>query len=899
MTVTDTNIPAQDLPKQTSLWIDSFLDAKGWKSLLNLRTGTDVLTKSKEALRKDARASAIRSELVDQLKTLKKEIADAITNRNALDPDDAFYEQDLESYDTVIEDKQTEFDELREELSIRQTFGKEVEMMRALGYDLSDLRAHNDEVAENLPFIRKELAKFKDDDAEIVDLKTLDQALLKEFWQKFNAIETGIERAFQTVVKTQKGGLEFRLINIQEYQLLNASLELAILNLQRGQIGLAIDMLDFLKDELGSYIATRTHGKKSEEDKNPDPLIEIRQFLQSLVQQELKPTADAFKPRVDAIAQIQDVTDANRVEKVKVLRAEVAACLVEAQTLGTVRKAWLTEIEAVRNNGFFNLADRAQRQYDQFVADAKIATAITAMRSHVDSLREQHDRKRARVLSRKKDVKIDMVEMESKVANAKANFEALFNKKGSQAEEPKLNWASRHVPQETIDEMRVQLAAAQQIIDSRARTALLAGGIQIEEVDAFLKNVAKEPKDLEKILTAVNDEDKRIDKHQSSNKGRDLENLLKIKERMTALKKKVYLQHPDKSTETLDEIKASLVKYSENVDSIKDYQKYIKSVASDCESRIKDLAKKDGTFTKNYLTENMEFGAQYAEAVAAIESSTVVTINKVRGHYIAIMKNQKRLEVILRMYSEAKPPKALRAIKADAKAIKTTEEKEKAKKDAYNKAVKITKSELKTTLSLFKKTRSDNSNVTSLSQELDGIETEIKATEKYATGLTRVERIKDQVKALSVSETSLSEAMDATLAKTIESCDAKLTKLRTYAGSFLQKHVSPHDDKQNPSLTDDQKKHLRSFMASILVPLAPNNCNKMIDAAKTYESNVKDLKAREKALAALRGMRAVVESFAPVKHFSKQPFDPGMSALRELEQVLPQLENKILAAAKK
>ncbi|MDF3415878.1 hypothetical protein HKX54_15525 [Sulfitobacter sp. M57] len=918
------------LDTPVSEWIAAFNRARGWKSLRGRNTSRpdaeNLRASPKRQLQED-RAFALdgdRSALLRDVIAQQEDRLDALDAAIANPPADA----DIDA-----------LQQEREDLAIVQASDKaDLAIVERVDAHVAQLRAVEGHLRQDVADVREEIRRLEAQGGA-VPLEDLDQDLLAQFRQQHVMVQGNIERARAEVMKITSVSdgktLSYAIINGAEYKILFGMLEQAILIVGTGDLAAAIDRVAQTQTQLNTYRTARTGATAldtpvSEHGDLDGPMGEVASQISLLRGKGMPTVAEQFEYRHEALsATIQNAIATNApdlrdtyLKQVTDLGQEVTAAHNQALQVVQIWADTRTDIATLRANGHRVRPERCQRKLDECM---RLAEVQAHMPQVLEDAREVAEYVRARLdKAKEQDLRrsnLKPAEMQVELAVLEDKFHDFFKtnsageiitQKDTKSGEQKGKKKNRDLPRGALEEIELQMLAARQLIESDSVDALKTADEYLAGVATFIRTIEENPD----IYVTLSEGFTRVEKSIAKTKklfplyepGR----LLDFTTELGALRANHLTQPQETVTQDTDDLHNRVMTFRAEMLELQTLKRSLAKQADAVDQIIESIGKR----LKKDQTGFVQFDGYYGPEVARMSTirdqiaerspaslkqaaAALIQINGNLGWLLSILKKQKAGETL-----EAVEAEHVEALLSVARSGQLDHDANEAKKEEFKSGI----SELTTLLDETKDAlKGDQSEITRLEAERDGLKAETKKTGGYIDGLAKLQGLNSRAAQLAADVRKANAIMDGDLTTAARNCAHETELFSIKLGTFVEDVIEPAGATDGGNQLDQpplDANSINGFFTNLQGSLQQVNLAEMSrQAARVADRSetISDRKiARKTALQELRKLMALFDSFAPMQHFRSHPFATAEASdqMVSARKALPLLEMRLLTAIK-
>lgn len=929
MTKSDTLV----LDTPTSEWIAAFNRARGWKSL---RGGNASRPDAKDLKKRP------KSQLIED-----REFALDGYDKDKLDALVVAQENELARLNNAIETAPPDADidawlEKRKELLPFLEMNKaDLAVAKRVDAHVAQLQSVEGHLGHDLSDVRREIRKLE---AAAVDFDPddLDQDLLAQFRQRHVAVQGNIENARAEVMKITtldgKKTRSYAIINGAEYKILFGMLEQAILILATGDVQAALARVEETQTKMNAFRTARTGATAidpppSEHGDLDGPVNDVEMQISVLDKKGFTEAANQYGFRLAALSHaIQQAVNANTPDlrkqflpAVEALGEETALARDQALTVEQIMFDIQTDIASMRANGHIHRPNRSQRELEDLErlsqAQALMSIVVSDAQDAAKIIRKRLEETKQEDL-RKSNLKPAEIQNELGALDKRykdffvQNLQGeIFQQKDTKSGELKGIKKNRKLPRGALEEIDLQLLAAQQLAQSDSVDALKTADDYLTGVSNFIEAIEKDPD----VYVKLEDEFTRVEKKITKTKKKfplyEPGRLLDLKAELDALRANHLTRLPANVTADTDDLRERVLAFRAEMAEAQTFKRALQKQADGVDKTIEAIGKRlkkdhkgivkfDGYYGPE-VVRMMTVRDQIAERSAKSLKQASATLDEISGN----------LGWLLRLLEKEKSGKSLGnnerlhvdELVSAARSGQLDKDANDAKKKEFESGLKAFTKDLKTAKKSLKKIKSDLSEVTALDSKRDGLKAETEKFGSYIDGLAELKGLQSRVDQLNTEAEVAIDILDKDLATAVDKCAQTLLLFTHKLGTFVEDVIRPEgkDGKENqldqPPL--DAAKisaffdKLKGSLEKIDIAEMRSQSARVTDGTLT----VKDRKlARKIALQELRKLMTLFDSFAPMQHFRAHPFAKGDASTQMVSarKALSQLEVRLLTAIK-
>lgn len=926
-------------------WIEKFNKAKGWKRLKAPRPEVlDWRDENQEFRSSGEERFERKLEVLGDTGELTKEIDQAKQSKLALE---------LQRV-TATEDELKKINETLKELEqaiLDKTAEKGmVEMLEKMLANVKVVEANlpKDLIAQQ-DRLQKLEEKLDEDGSKVGDYEKSEKGRndAAGFIRFHDDVARNIENFRQEVIpltETGKNGLpvtrNYATINSDEYKILFGMLEEALLLFQLGKIDNARAAVQKAMDQAWVYRNARTGAERVAPPETFGKAIDnelalAHSAIMALERNGYTIAATAYKTSLDDLTlRLRGAVNTGKSDIEDTFLGE-AERLSEGATIDLERTREIAkhlakamqDVDAMRSNGHEDRPQRIVDMIEKFIPGVDLSLAVDAA--------EKIAAEAARLLERTLDhdlkkVKVDPVKLEQDLKNLTDRYDKLFKhdssgnvktQKDTKTGQLKGVKKNADLPRETLEEIDLRIKAAQQLLGSDSVAALQIAQTYVDNVNIFMTNIDNSPQwyadfaDKLKFLTSdYNSVEKDFAAYEVGKR-------VDIKADLDKLKKD-YLTKPQREVEVkYDELVLKLGEYETLCKGLRSQKRALFKVADEIEktqNKMGEVLKKDFTITSAPTEDEAKFTGYYgryreelADGRALIERRTVETLKQAQTDLTKLKLDTDRGLKLLQDYvayrkkgkgsmSETDIGDAKDLMREAGQGQQKHNADEKAK-PTFEKAVEELERQSGIVEGLQTKLKSDPSTREALDGEIEGIKKEVKADKSYVEGLERLKPLSARMARLLLEASGAADIVDARLPEAAGLVVRHVTGFRDDVKAFY-KVIENADDAGDIAKGVYDAKKINDFLNSIVAAIPQGALDQLQTAtavvADTGKSVTERKAARKTALAAVRALATVLDSFKPTAHFRLHSFTDvnAVTALNAARLTLPRLEMRLLTA---
>lgn len=928
-------------------WIDKFNTVKGWETLKKGVPKPEALS------RRDPNEKFVTSPtpmLGRRMESLanpeERKLADEILKKNQSELKKLEYHLSGVTDPTQREKIQAEVDRRKQELS---DLVADVELYDQLEEHLKKLTDLERDLPHDVKGVVQEIKSLQEQvDNSNFDVNTIDKERLEKFQTFHDNIAGRIDNARQEVMtmelETGSGTDKenYAVINSDQYKVLFGMLEIAILKLQLNEVDKAFEWVQQAADQLTEYRNVRTGAKAIEQKKSFDPqvdehLINAQLMIDSLLHAGRVKAAAARKKTYDqlykelCVASSTNETDiaGKFLGRAKALDEGATADMALSHRITELMIAAQRDVTVMRTNNHKVRPGKVEEKLKKFDTGVDLTVALKEMTDIREYAAQKLRECRVADLDRRD---VDPQQMQLKLAELEQRFDKFFKhdgegnvktQKDSKTGLQKAVKKNSDLPRETIEELDLKIKAAQQLLASESIDALKLAQGQLEALEGYLQNIESSPKiyadfkeQLKAIETKINDLAKSHGKYEASKRADLQVELEKIR--------KDYMTKPQQAvTESIGELAKDVDTYKNLVIKLRGLKHGLDKKHAEATATLKTIGehlakaykkaepKLDGYHgdVDRELTEirsKIDFRSEESLAEAA------QLLTKLNGRLGMIEPALKKMAAKKSAGGDGYVLAMELVDDAKRGQVKHNEQMEQQK--TFEKEVKALEKTLGDLKDEIEKVKGDLSNHGAIDSELDTIKKETKADRTYKDALEQVRSLAKRAEFQLSEVTTAREIVKKDLVEATTMVVGRVNEFIDAIGTYYKRAVEPEGVGKVKNLQGEtvdgneldvppfNSGLIQDYFKSIADSIPKKALKDLTESARVVADGKlpreERLVARNTALASVRSLMSVFESFKPVQHFRLSPFEeqsaaPAFGAAR---QALPRLELRLLTA---
>lgn len=915
------------VPDSISGWIEKFNKVKGWKPLDAPSSGKNLkLTPIRRFEEAHAKASSGVLE-ANSAKVQAQKKVDAL--QQAVDAQDdpakkALAEDALEAAKDAFEAAKAADKTARE---LRNKMATKLVTLTKVEEDLDkDLR----EVSARVAALQDQLEEQSDDPFAKVPKKERNSDF--ELVQAMrNLVASNIEKAraevfkMTKVVDGDKIERSYAVICPEEYQILHAMLDEAMLTYLTGDVEGAKAGINATTDQLNLFRNARTGATiiESRDDAFDTrlslPLARIEGQISWLRTLGFKPCADEVKHSLDDLRSLIDETQKNtpdtvfdthedaveELAKTVQLQADDAAFCVETT------KRILKQIATLRAMDAPATADVLSAELDR----VENPTFLRLRRSELDGLEMKWatETEKLKKLQAAQE-QINVEKMNKQLMDLRVKYAEMFKSSGWQKGAIK----DKKVPKEALSELEMKLSAAEQLLQTDSIDALKLAKAYLDDVESFETSLAENSDKFNSIITQLGLVNKKLDRLTSKYGAYEAGRTVELAARVKTFENTYAAKNPVNSYAEigglLDEAVALKNDARARAAEFKECETLAKSVAAEIKALSKAMA--------NSTIGDVQIAGYYGRFVDDLakvretaDARDEASLDHAKTELIKLVSDiQSTTAVALKRWAEGSRDAlsgqeltTWTALKTDCVKGQEKENSREANKKIFDTESDAVKAELKKLLAKFSELNLDSSELDLALKEIASLKATTKVSGDYDDAIKRLEKLKDDVATYATTADEIGTLSKLNAAAATKDCAEKLRSFVAAVKGF-DKVIEKVGDVGELVATGSGEAitatDVKAYLDTVAGLVRDADVKKLEDNGallqKALDTAGSDPRPpREAALSALRTLTGALQANAPLAHFRTQPFTGGTPELDIAVQTLSRLEIKLLTAIPK
>ena len=910
-------------------WITAFNTEKGWRSLRGQKNPIKGL--------KDSPVTQLTADQVldgPGRTALTQEIA-ANRGRLAKILEDMKTEPQGDSYDLLEADREDTASKIANDETILATANR-------LEAQLAKLQAAETGLPSALSDLRGEIKRLeKAADEEAFNPAKLDQNILSAFRADHERIAKEVEKARSEVISIDSPNgtsKSYAVVNDVEYKILLGMLQKSMLLLQGNDLSTAMKCLAEAEAKLIQYRSARantteTVGRVSLLGDLEGPMNTLKTVIETVGRRPFAAAA-ATKLWADHAAFESGIATyvANNPAGIKsqfssaiqTVTANGRQILDQALAIEKTLLRISTDIATMKANGHLQpsldfATDLADFQTTT-ATQTDLTTAVANANALAKTVRDRLDKSKAEDARLADELTPDAVKGQADALQAR--YDDLFKDgviatiKKQILGDAKDSKKDSDIPKEALREIELQILTAQQLAGSDSIDALAHADQFIAEATNFLDAIKDNPKVYSDRIKAFDDVGKIINDLQSRYSLYLPGDRLDLSAALDNLRN-TQMTRPQSEIET--ETTALLKKANDLRVTVQHMQTRKRALDTQAD-RVKALIENVSDRFKNDVKVLGGFSGYYGPEIADlrlvrdhIAERTDQSLNKATTLLDKMESDLGVARVLLKKHKDKKQEfetgesATLWETIEKARIGQGDHDADKAEKKAFESGMEALKKDLSKTKEALKSLKADLNELTALDAERSALNAEMDKTGEYRKGVAQLQGLQSRAADMNADAERAKEILDTNLAEAAAECVREVKIFVTKLSGFVDSAIKPAGETASGNDLDNKvydKAAINAFFAKLAasvnaVGLDLIGSQSAVTADRSVSVDKRKI-ARKTALAELRKLMALFDSFEPMLHLRRHPFgkNDATSQLVSARQTFPRLEKRLLTAIK-
>lgn len=909
-------------------WITAFNTEKGWRSLRGQKNPIRGL--------KDSPVTQLTADQVldgPGKAALAQEIADS-KDRLAKILEDMKTAPQGSIYDLLDAHREDTASKIANDESILATANR-------LDAQLAKLQVAETGLPRALSDLRVEISRLeKAADAEAFNPAKLDQNILSAFRADHERIAKEVEKARSEVISIDSPNgtsKSYAVVNDAEYKILLGMLQKSMLLLQGNDLSTAMKCLAEAEAKLIQYRSARantteTVGRVSLLGDLEGPMNTLKTVIETVGRRPFAAAA-ATKLWADHAAFESGIATyvANNPAGIKsqfssaiqTVTANGRQILDQALAIEKTLLGISTDIATMKANGHLQPSLDSATDLADFqtttTTQTDLTTAVANANTLAKTVRDRLDKSKA------EDARLAKLTPDAVKGQAdalQARYDDLFKNgvigtiKKQILGDAKDSKKDSDIPKEALREIELQILTAQQLAGSDSIDALAQADQFIAEATNFLDAIKDNPKVYSDRIKAFDDVGKVINDLQSRYSLYLPGDRLDLSAALDNLRN-TQMTRPQSEIET--ETTALLKKANDLRVTVQHMQTRKRALDTQAD-RVKALIENVSDRFKNDVKVLGGFSGYYGPEIADlrlvrdhIAERTDQSLNKATTLLDKMESDLGVARVLLKKHKDKKQEfetgesATLWETIEKARIGQGDHDADKAEKKAFESGMEALKKDLSKTKEALKSLKADLNELTALDAERSALNAEMDKTGEYRKGVAQLQGLQSRAADMNADAERAKEILDTNLAEAAAECVREVKSFVTKLSGFVDSAIKPAGETASGNDLDNKvydKAAINAFFAKLAASVNAVGLDLIgSQSAVTADRSVsvdKRKVARKTALAELRKLMALFDSFEPMLHLRRHPFgkNDATSQLVSARQTFPRLEKRLLTAIK-